>query len=534
MGQRSTVLISPHWPRPMPGTNRLSSIWRLSQYASFTGLVVTIGLIAGLASRNPMTAGMVIGLLLVAPIIWNRPAMGAYLLIGGVAVFEAFPLGFQDSVTDQTLFFQTISSAHDLKFLVLSGAEILIVLTLGTVALRRMAVGSKPLELGPLFWPIGVYAVVVGFGLVYGLGRDGYWETALNEARSQAYIFLVYLLVVNTIHERRQVNRMLWLFLIGVAIKGLIGTWRYMVTLGGDLTLVEALSRNTNSILSHEESYLFALFFLLALILFLFRGHRGQLLFILLAAAPILIAFVANQRRSGSLVLIIGILVVIGLSYLLTKSRRRTILLTGIALVIALPAYLAVTWNGQSLAAEPARAVRSLFSPGGRDAASNDYRRIEALNLKYNIQDRPLLGSGFGHPMSLYIPLPWIGDRFNNWDVVPHNTILWVWMRLGIVGFTAFWFLLGRSIVAAIMAAKRVSDPFLQSVCAFTVVALITWVFMGMVDMGIVDFRATVLIGLLIGLVSRIPQMVPNTPSKKSLNHGHGFGTATQTARLTS
>lgn len=506
-----------------PSTSWSNSIVSLLIYASFGALVLLVAVAGGL-STHPMLVGGVIGLLLMLPIIWNRPSFGAYLLMGGAAVFEAFPLGFRDSITDQAVFFQSFSSQGAPQAIIVSAAEILMVFTLVTVVLRRIAERRTPLELGPMFWAIGFYTVMVGFGFVYGVGTGGNWNSALWEARGQVYLFVVYLLVINTIHERRQVSRLFWIFLAGVALKGLIGTWRYLVTLEGDLDGIKEAARNANSILSHEESYLFALFFLFAFILFLFRGHRGQLWFVLITSTPVLLAFVANQRRVGSLALMLGTLVVVLLAYRLLKSRRNAILNTGIALVILVPIYMAITWNTTGLVAEPTRAVKSLIQPNERDASSNDYREIENLNLKYNIQIDPIKGRGYGKPIIFYVPLPDISALFYWWDIIPHNTILWVWMRLGVVGFSAFWFFIGRAIVGSIMVTKQSSDPYMQSVGVFTVAALFTWVLMGLVDMGLVDFRETTLMGLFIGLVSRIPQIEQSATEEHEENESSHIG----------
>jgi len=507
MTGRSPLVIASQKIRPSPASSTAVPLVRSIAYASFCLLILLIGVAVGLSTTYPMLTGAVIGFSLLMPIIWNRPALGVYLLMGGVAVFETFPLGFPDSITDEAVFFQPFSSQGAPQAAIFSGAEILMAFTLVTVVLRRIAEGRRPLELGPMFWAVGFYTLMVGFGFVYGIGTGGSWVAALWEVRGQIYVFTVYLLVVNTIHEPRQVTRLFWIFLAGVAFKGLLGTWRFLVTLGGDLDNVGALSRNANSILSHEESYLFALFFIFALTLLLFRSHRGQLWFVLMISAPVLLAFVANQRRVGSLALILGVMVVLILVYVLLKSRRKALLTSGLALIAILPIYMGITWNSNSLAAEPTRAVKSLIRPNERDATSNTYREVEALNLKYNIQIDPLIGRGYGKPIIFFIPLPYIGDIFYWWDFIPHNTLLWVWMRLGVVGFAAFWFLIGRAIVGSIIVTKRSRDPYLQSVAVFTVAALITWVLMGMSDMGLVDFRETVLIGVLIGLITRIPQM---------------------------
>ena len=507
MTGQSPVVIASQKTRRSLSTNRASLLVSSLGYASFGVLILIISVATGVNATYPMLTGAAIGLALLLPIIWNRPSLGVYLLMGGAAVFEAFPLGFPDSITDEAVFFQPFSSQGAPESVIVSVAEILMVFTLATVILRRIAEGRKPLEPGPMFWAVGFYTVMVGYGLLYGVGTGGNWSAALWEARGQIYLFVVYLLVVNTIYERRQVNRLFWVFLAGVAVKGLLGTWRFLVTLEGDLDRVLVASRNANSLLSHEESYLFALFLLFGLALFLFRGHRGQLLFVLMASAPVLVAFAANQRRSGSLALMLGILLVVLLAYLLARSRRKAIVTVAITFIMVVPIYMAITWNVTSIVAEPTRAVKSLIQPGERDASSNTYREIEALNLKYNIQIDPIKGRGYGKPIIFYVPLPDISNLFYWWDMIPHNTLLWVWMRLGSVGFAAFWFFIGRAIVGSIMATKQSRDPYLQSVGVFTVAALITWVLMAMVDMGLVDFRETVLMGVLIGLTSRIPQM---------------------------
>ena len=51
---------------------------------------------------------------------------------------------------------------------------------------------------------------------------------------------------------------------------------------------------------------------------------------------------------------------------------------------------------------------------------------------------------------------------------------------------------------------KRLSDPYLMGVALFSLVAIVGWVIEGAVDQGIFDFRETILIGLLIGLLSRL------------------------------
>ena len=85
-------------------------------------------------------------------------------------VFEAFPLGFPDSITDQALFFRSLRAEIDISFLFITGAEVLMAFGLIIVIIRRISRGLSPLTLGPLFWAVAPYTVMVGYGFVYGIG----------------------------------------------------------------------------------------------------------------------------------------------------------------------------------------------------------------------------------------------------------------------------------------------------------------------------------------------------------------------------
>ena len=479
---------------------------RLFGLALYVAVALLVGLIGGVSHAEPMIFGLITGVLLLLPLIWQRPVLSLYILIGGAAVFETFPLGFPDSLTDKVPFFQSASSVGGPGWIIISGAELLIILGLGAVAMQRVSLGKTPLKTGPLFLPLAFYMAMVGYGLVQGRAMGGDTLTSFWEARSQIYLILAYMLVVNTIQEKSQLTRLVWILLLGIGLKGVLGTWRYLVTLGGDTSTVTVIAKN-NSILAHEESYFFALFFILALILFLFRSNRAQLWFTIVAATPVLLAFLANERRASHLILMIGIVMVLPWVYRLLESRRKVILRVAILIMLLGPLYIAATWNTTAKGGEPARAIKSLIAPNERDASSNDYREKEALNLKYNIALDPIRGLGYGRPIDFVVPVPYTGDIFIFWNIIPHNSILWVWMRLGFVGFVAFWFLIGRALVSAMVVAKQLSDPYLQSMGVFTVVALFTWVVLGALDMGLADFRVSVLIGGIMGLVGLLPQL---------------------------
>ena len=79
------------------------------------------------------------------------------------------------------------------------------------------------------------------------------------------------------------------------------------------------------------------------------------------------------------------------------------------------------------------------------DQSSDLYRQIEAFNLWFTIRTAPLTGVGFGNPFYQPYPLPPLSN-FEFRFYIPHNSFLWVWLKLGIVGFVAMLFLTARTI----------------------------------------------------------------------------------------
>ena len=227
----------------------------------------------------------------------------------------------------------------------------------------------------------------------------------------------------------------------------------------------------------------------------------------LLVMAPVVLSFLVNQRRAGNLALILGVAFIIVMAFFLLRAQRKQLLIGCLLIAVISPIYFAATWTSKSIIAEPTRAIRSLVYPEGRDTTSNLSREIEALDLKYNIQGSPIIGRGYGRSIIFFIPILGQNYDFYFWDIVPHNTILWVWMRLGVVGFSAFWFMSGRGIVHSLLVAKNARDKYIQSTAIFGVISMLTWLLMATFDMGLVDFREMILVGAMMGIVSRLPYM---------------------------
>jgi O-antigen ligase len=169
-------------------------------------------------------------------------------------------------------------------------------------------------------------------------------------------------------------------------------------------------------------------------------------------------AFLLSQRRAAMVALFAG-----GAILLMVLFHRRRAKFWSIApiVVIITIGYLGATWNADGAIGLPASAVKSVFFSSQLDAAdqqSNLYRDLEKINVWYTIRSSPILGIGFGQPFTIIAPMPSISS-FVFWQYLPHNSMLWLWIKTGIFGFVTVMFTFGRSILMGGRSVLRAQTP---------------------------------------------------------------------------
>lgn len=461
-------------------------------------------LIAVIVLGLPAVVLFAFPLLLVVVVVLRSPVFGLYLLFGLALLIPVEPAGFPDRLLTESIpFFINLSGGGSLAVsgLGITPAEILMAITLigliGTLAPTR-----EKLRGGRLVIPYLIFGVAVVIGEVNGLTHGGDFKLSLWELRPQVYGMVLFVMSSQLIRDRSQLKVLIAILLGAEVFKGGEGIYRYFVILGQNVN-------GSVPILGHDDSYLLSLFVLAVVIGLIW--FRRPLIILLVAVSPIVItAIVVNHRRAGTGALDLEIATVMVLAYILEPRYRGWLLRVAVVALVLGGAFVVTFWNQQyGAAAEIIRPLKSLIDPNARDLSSDLYRIAETANLRATFRTSPLLGIGFGHPYYIFYPQNGVAKFDPLWNIIPHNTLLWIPMRMGIVGAVSFWSLISMAIVEAIWTARVARDKLIRGAAAFAVAAIFGVLFTGYYDIGIESYRNLIVLGVIFAVINRARQLAP-------------------------
>jgi len=484
---------------------RLERIRSRAAAAIAVVVAILVGLLAGsLGGTKGLLAVGVVAVLVLPFVWWQVPAAGAITLLGCATLIEQNPysvgiLGL-DAFTDRIPVFQSLQAGFGLAGLVMSPMDIAVVLLLLVWLTRGVTQRSLRLPRSQVAATIGVLALLAALAMVRGLtgpsvNADGITGTtaAFDEIRPWVYLGAAYLLASQLITTQRAVHAVLWTFVLGSGFKAVLGVYIFFATRG--------VIPPPQAILAHEESMFFGIFIMLTLCLWLF-GQRGRLRVTATALLPLVVlADLANTRRDAFLILGAELIVLAVLVYIVRPQHRRLLRRISVLAVVAFALYLPLEWNSTGTLAGPAQAIRSSIDPLPRDASSDLYRIDEDADLGNMIKLDPILGTGFGVPINyVNTPVQTIDATDTFIAYVPHNTLLYVWMRMGLPGLVALFMLTAAGLLAGIRASRSESSEvaLLGTLVTCTTVG---WMIMGYTDMGFWWLRIALAFGCLLGVL---------------------------------
>ncbi len=240
------------------------------------------------------------------------------------------------------------------------------------------------------------------------------------------------------------------------------------------------------------------------------RGSNRVLRWILpLAAVPVAWAYLVSQRRSAIIALVIaGALLFV----ILFWRQRHTFFRIAPPVILVGIAYVGAFWNSGSTAGFPAQAIKSVVAAdqaSADDQSSDLYRIIENYDLNYTIRASPIRGLGFGQPFYMPIELPDI-SFFEFWAYLPHNSILWFWIKTGVFGFVAMFYLFGKTIMVGVDRVRRLPDGKDTAIAAASVLFVVMLVIYTYVDIAW-DVRNMIIFGFAAAVCATPVPVVPDT-----------------------
>ncbi|HUS14112.1 MAG TPA: O-antigen ligase family protein [Chloroflexia bacterium] len=469
-----------------------------------------LGVLAGaavLVSDGDPTLFGVLALIPLAGMILYRPVFGVYLALGGALLLEQYSIeGMSDPWTKRIPLFVNIGGNEEylnawthenLSWFTANLLEVLLVWTGLALLLHARRRGGR-LRTGTLGWPLLLFMGAVVFSWAFGLLGGGDWKVSLWEIRALFYMAICYLLAVNLIRTPGEVRIAGWIVIICIGVKAIQGIYRYLVPFGGDLTNIYAIT-------GHEDALFLDSLLLLAVLFAIYGGPLRQRLLTWGLAPFALFTLFATRRRAAIFALLIG-----GASLLMTLPPARRAMLPRLIVPLFLIGliYVGAFYNSDAVIAKPIQMVKSLYQPtDDRDASSNQYRNFEQYNVMRTIRHNPVVGVGFGRPYEMLVPLPPIAFPLR--DYIPHNEVLWIWLKMGTAGFVVFWLFIAAAVVQGSLVLRRLKDPYFQALAAMILALVLMQVVIAYADLQLTFYRNMVYLGIMLGILMRLDALDP-------------------------
>lgn len=398
--------------------------------------------------------------------------------------------------------------------------EVVMGVTLGSLLLRVVVDEGWRFRRGGMTTPILLFGATVFLGLAYGILRGGNRTVAIMEVRPLVYLVVLYVLISTLFTTRAHYRVAFALALIAISIQSIFALryWRSLTPLEREVR--EGLNEHTAAVGMN-------LVFLSLVGLIMFKGSRAKKWALVAMLPTVLYAYLLSQRRAAMIALFAGGIVLVGVLY--HRNRRLFWRFTPTVLVLG-ALYVVATWNLQGPAGLPATAVKTVFFPGQlplADQRSNLYREIEAYNLWFTIRSSPITGFGFGHQFLVIRRMPDI-SFFQFWQYLPHNSILWIWIKTGYFGFVAMLFMFARGIQLGARSVVRIRSADDAVLVTSAIAYALMFVVFAYVDIGW-DVRPAILLALSFSLCADFtsaresslgPPPAPDTDDRAAVHEG--------------
>jgi O-antigen ligase len=358
---------------------------------------------------------------------------------------------------------------------------------------------SPPFVRAGLFRPMMIFTGFLVAGFAFGLATGGDRYVAMWEFRPFLYLPIIYVLMTNLFTTRRQYRLLAMVMLLALLVHSVLALdkWRG----------IPAVEReHLENLVDHGSAMQMSAVLVAAIAAWLLpRSKRMPRWSLLLAAVPVGWIWLVSRRRAAVIGLAVSVILV---GVLLARVKPRRFLTIAPLIIIVVIGYLGAFWTSQSAIGFPAQAIKTVIAPNQisqRDQSSNLYRIIENFDISYTIQARPITGLGFGHKFYRPAPLPDI-SVFPFFEYIPHNSVLWIWIKTGLGGFLAMLYLFGSAVrrgIRTILSTGEARDLLLTVVATAYVIMYLVFAY---VDIAW-DTRSMVVVAIAMAICSEYARL---------------------------
>lgn len=466
---------------------------RRTVYASLLVLTVVTAAVGYVRAPEPFPIAL-LALLLAGTAAFLRPTVGLYLLVFFTMVGDSVTMPWWP-------FTKNMSSRESILFvndqLILNPLEVLAGVTLLAYLMQRLESRTWRFKRGRMLIPLVVVTFFIFFGFVHGYASGGDLRIALFEGRPLLYIVVAYVLVTNLLSTRRQYVRLVMTVMVAVSIQSIFSLVHYLDIPPAERAELESLSE-------HSATVAMNALFVLLLCAVALRCSRWLRWTTFVLAVPVILAYLLSQRRAAMVALVVGVVFILAVLF---QRRRRAFWFVTPTLVVLGTGFVLATWNARGAIGLPASAAKTVLFPDqltDADSSSDLYRRMESYNLQFTIRSFRLFGRGFGQEFLRPVTMPDI-SFFEFWKYIPHNNVLWLWVKMGFFGFAAMMYAFARAIQlgARSLTLVRSSDHVAFAVVGVSYVAM--FLVFSYVDIAY-DARCTVFLGVCMALCADFVQ----------------------------
>lgn len=439
----------------------------------------------------PITILMMLALVTVT---FYRIDWGLFIFIGAVLVFDNYEIPGFPTLTFEAGYFWPFNSLipglgigivtpMELHLLLLYAVLVVLVLVRRKMEFKRFSPGLAA----------SLFFVWLIAALLYGSGRGGDLQRGFWEIRALGYLCLMLLLVPQIIETKHQLEILVWCCIVAISIKALQGVARF-ASLGFQF-------QGFRTMTNHEDPVFIVTLFVLFAGLLYFGGNRNQRRALWGLLFPLFLGYYVANRRAAYAAFGVSVLTFI---LLLSAEERRRIIKGLAVLAVLFSVYLAAYWNSGGRIAVVAQEVRStLFANDKEEIGYEDYtsglaRKQEDYNTATTLRRSPIVGIGFGTQFDVAIQ-SWGAYALKGY--ICHNEIFWVLGKTGSIGFFLFLLFLNATMIYGGFVFSHLTDPYLKSLCAMCIAAVIGQVVVSYVDMQLTFYRNMVYLGMLVSLI---------------------------------